>query len=132
MTLPHNHYTGKISAHIITNNPIITRPPHRHCINTRCISYPNYIIHNYRSIEDYGEDLEKLSEEYDYEINIKKEKKLPHYRYFEFKNDSSSFIIRIDGGVAHGLKPIQFLKSIEMPLDNFNFEIKNIITLFDI
>ena len=85
---------------------------------------PNYIIHNYRSIEDYGEDLEKLSEEYDYEIYIKKEEKLPHYRYFEFKNDMSSFIIRIDGGIAHGLKPVQFLKSIEMPLDNFNFEIK--------
>ena len=85
---------------------------------------PYYIINNYRFTDDYKEDLEKLSAEYDYEINLKKEEKLPHYRYFEFKNDSSSFIIRIDGGIAHGLKPIQFLKSIEMPLDNFNFEIK--------
>lgn len=85
---------------------------------------PYYIINNYKFLDDYKDDLEKLSEEYDYEINLKKEEKLPHYRYFEFKNDKTSFIIRIDGGIAHGLKPMKYLKSSEIDLENIEFEIK--------
>jgi len=86
--------------------------------------YPYFIIDNYQSLENYNHDLIALSDAFDFNISLKHEKRLPHYRYFHFKNKDVSFIIRIDGGIAHGLKPVKFLKSDDMSLDNEVFEIR--------
>jgi hypothetical protein len=85
---------------------------------------PRYIIQSYNEIEDYSYDLEKLSKEYDFTCSLIETKRLPHYRYFEFKTDNLSFSIRIDGGIAHGLKPVERLESEDMRYKNQIFEIR--------
>ena len=86
--------------------------------------YPYYIIHNYKELEDYKFDLEKLSNAYDFGIELVAKVKLPHYRYFEFKGDDISFSVRIDGGIAHGFKPVEYLTSEEMKYEDEVFKIK--------
>ncbi len=90
----------------------------------RNYQYPQYIIHNYKESEDYEYDLNKLSNAYNYKINLVKEYRLPHYRYFNFESEDLSFSIRIDGGIAHGLKPVKRLTSEELKLENEVFEIR--------
>lgn len=86
--------------------------------------YPNYIIHNYASIDDYKYDLDKISETIDFKVDAVVKERLPHYRYLEFKSDNLTFQIRIDGGIAHGFKPVEFLRSDDMTYDNTPIEIK--------
>lgn len=90
----------------------------------RSYSYPEYIIHNYKELDDYVYDLKELSKNFDFEILFKEEQRLPHYRYFEFASDEITFSIRIDAGIAHGLKPIERLTSNDMKMDNQIFEIR--------
>lgn len=87
-------------------------------------NYPEYIIHNYKELNDYVYDLKELSKNYDFEINFEERQRLPHYRYFEFTSNDISFSIRIDAGIAHGLKPIERLVSREMKMENQVFEIR--------
>ena len=87
-------------------------------------NYPEYIIHNYKEYEDYTYDLNELSKVFSFKINIKDENRLPHYRFFQFTTDDISFSIRIDGGIAHGFKPIERLTSNEMKLEDQIFEIR--------
>lgn len=87
-------------------------------------NYPEYIIHNYKEYDDYAYDLKELSNAFDFKINIKEDYKLPHYRFFQFSGDDISFSIRIDGGIAHGFKPVDRLTSNEMTLDDQIFEIR--------
>lgn len=75
---------------------------------------PHYIIHNYMDVNSYEADLNRLKNNYDFDIKINRIEKLPHYRYFSFESDTIKFEIRIDGGIAHGLKPKDFLKSGEL------------------
>lgn len=90
----------------------------------RSFNYPEYIINNYKQLDDYVYDLKGLSKHFDFAITFKEERYLPHYRYFEFKSDNSSFSIRIDAGIAHGLKPVERLISNDMKMDNQVFEIR--------
>ena len=85
---------------------------------------PYYIIDNYRNIIDYDEDLSEISKDLNFGVNLIKENQIPHYRYFEFISDSLSFTMRIDGGIAHGIKPVERLKSTEMNFDNEEFKIR--------
>ena len=85
---------------------------------------PFYIIHNYKSLDDYKYDLEQLAVAYNFAAQVNQVSKLPHYRYLEFKSDKISFSIRIDGGIAHGLKPIDRLESEQMSYDNQLFKIR--------
>ncbi len=87
-------------------------------------NYPEYIIHNYKEYDDYAYDLKELSNDFNFKINIKEEYKLPHYRFFQFSANDISFSIRIDGGIAHGFKPVERLTSKEMPFENQIFEIR--------
>ena len=87
-------------------------------------NYPEYIIHNYKEYDDYAYDLKELSSDFNFKINIKEEYKLPHYRYFQFSADGISFSIRIDGGIAHGFKPLERLLSEDMTLNDQIFEIR--------
>lgn len=80
--------------------------------------YPEYIINNYKEFEDYTYDLEEIAKNFDFQINPVEAYRLAHYRYFEFKSDSTTFIIRIDGGIAHGFKPVDRLTSEDMSYDN--------------
>lgn len=89
---------------------------------------PYYIIDNYKTIVDYENHLQHISQDFDFNIDLVNENRLPHYRFFQFKNDEVSFSIRIDGGISHGLKPISFLKSEDMELENLVFKIKKDIT----
>lgn len=84
---------------------------------------PLYIIHNYKKILDYESKLLKLSSDLNFKVVLKKETKLPHYRYFQFEAEESSFIIRIDGGIAHGFKPVEWLSEKDISSDNQVFEI---------
>jgi DEAD/DEAH box helicase domain-containing protein len=90
----------------------------------RSFKYPEHIIHNYKELDDYVFDLKGISSNFDFRVNYKEESKLPHYRYFEFKSNNSSFNIRIDGGIAHGFKPKEWLKSVDMKMENQIFDIK--------
>jgi hypothetical protein len=86
--------------------------------------FPYYIIDNYKEIQDYQHDLNNLSQAYNFKVFVTEERRLPHYRYFEFKTDDLSFNIRIDGGIAHGFKPIDRLLSQDMKFENIIFPIK--------
>ena len=85
---------------------------------------PYHIIDNYKTVDDYENDLIQIADDFDFNINLVNEERLPHYRFFQFKNDEMSFSIRIDGGIAHGIKPVDYLKSEEMALENTIFKIK--------
>lgn len=87
-------------------------------------SYPNFIIDNYKEYEDYTYDLKELAENFTFKVNAIPEHRLAHYRYFEFKSDSGSFTIRIDGGIAHGFKPVKRLTTEDMTYDNEVFSIR--------
>ncbi|WOD44190.1 DEAD/DEAH box helicase [Hwangdonia lutea] len=87
-------------------------------------NYPEYIIHNYKELDDYVYDLKELSNNYDFKIDFIEEERLPHYRYFKFTSNEISFSIRIDGGIAHGLKPVERLTSNEMKMEDQVFEIR--------
>ncbi|MEN8883686.1 MAG: DEAD/DEAH box helicase [Flavobacteriaceae bacterium] len=64
-----------------------------------------YMIEGYTSIDKYQDKAEELMNTYDMDIVIENNHRLPHYRYFEFRTSESSFDLRIDGGIAHGLSP---------------------------
>ncbi|MFT4803121.1 MAG: ATP-dependent helicase YprA (DUF1998 family) [Polaribacter sp.] len=87
-------------------------------------NYPEYIIHNYKDLDDYVYDLKEISHNFNFTVNCNEEYRLPHYRFFEFKGEKSSFSIRIDAGVAHGLKPVGRLRSEDMSMDNQIFDIR--------
>ena len=89
--------------------------------------YPIEIRHNYQNILDYKHDLNELSKSLSFNIISEEEQRLPHYRYFDFKSKEVSFHIRIDGGIAHGFKPKEYLRSDEMTYDNNPFEIKKYV-----
>ncbi len=90
----------------------------------RSPNYPEFIIHNYKELNDYVYDLTKLGAHFDFKISFKEEHRLPHYRYFEFTSNEVSFSIRIDAGIAHGLKPVQRLISNDMKMENQLFAIR--------
>nr|WP_246200094.1 DEAD/DEAH box helicase [Maribacter luteus] len=90
----------------------------------RSFNYPEYIIHNYKELDDYLYDLNELSKNFDFEITFNEEHRLPHYRYFAFTSENTSFSIRIDAGIAHGLKPVDRLTSYDMKMDNQSFKIR--------
>ncbi len=87
-------------------------------------NYPEFIVHNYKEMDDYVFDLNQLKEAYDFNIIAKEEVRLPHYRYFQFEAADISFSIRIDGGIAHGFKPTERLLSNDMSFENQIFEIR--------
>jgi DEAD/DEAH box helicase domain-containing protein len=87
-------------------------------------NFPEFIIHNYKEYEDYVYDLNELAQNFNFKINAKAELRLPHYRIFEFKSQDVSFTIRIDGGIAHGIKPTERLLSEKMTFENQFFEIR--------
>ena len=89
--------------------------------------HPELITHNYKEMDDYVSDLKELSKHYDFEINFNKEQRLPHYRYFKFMSKIVSFHMRIDAGIAHGLKPVRRLRSNEMRKENQIFEIRKCV-----
>jgi len=75
-------------------------------------------------LDDYVYDLKELGTHFDFEVNFKEEKRLPHYRYFDFKSSKVAFSIRIDAGIAHGLKPVERLTSRDMKMENQVFDIR--------
>lgn len=74
---------------------------------------PQFMIHNYQSIDDYSRNLDDF--DLDFNAHIVREDRLPHYRYFVFKSTNQAFTVRIDGGIAHGLKPVEYLEEGELP-----------------
>lgn len=90
----------------------------------KSLHYPQYIIHNYKELVDYKEDLDEIANAFEFKVNLVKASKLPHYRYFELVSKDISFSIRIDGGIAHGFKPAKYLSSEDMKLENEIFEIR--------
>lgn len=90
----------------------------------RSLKNPKYMIHNYKELDDYVHDLIEFSNCYDFEIVFNEEQKLPHYRYFEFKSNETIFSIRIDGGIAHGLKPSDRIISRNMKMKKQLFNIR--------
>lgn len=85
---------------------------------------PEFIIHNYKDAQDYTYDLKELSNNFNFSIAAKEEYRLPHYRYFEFSSIDTSFTVRIDGGIAHGIKPKERLTSYDMTYEDQIFEIR--------
>ena len=76
---------------------------------------PQYMIHNYQSIGDYRRNVAEFR--LDFKVAVIQEDRIPHYRYLSFNSPDGSFTIRIDGGIAHGLKPVEYLRNHDLPLD---------------
>ena len=89
---------------------------------------PIYIINNYKNLNDYVAVLKGFSKTYDFEIDCKRQNKLPHYRYFAFKSNTISFDIRIDAGISHGFRPINYLRIGDLKLGNEVFKIKKFVS----
>jgi DEAD/DEAH box helicase domain-containing protein len=89
--------------------------------STKC---PYYIIDNYQNIEEYESDFDSLALSYKFDTEIIRSQNLPHYRYFHFKAKNFSFSLRIDGGIAHGFKPMDYLKYKELILEDTVFLIR--------
>lgn len=85
---------------------------------------PQYVINNLQSINDYEEMLLNLTKDSDTNASVEIEERLPHYRIFKFQSTDLKFNIRIDAGIAHGIKPVQFLKPTDLGDENSSFEIK--------
>ncbi|MEP6845812.1 MAG: DUF1998 domain-containing protein [Panacibacter sp.] len=85
---------------------------------------PQYIIHNLKSVTDYEFLLNQLTQGTSTNAQVAITERLPHYRYFEFRSANLTFHLRIDGGIAHGIKPIEFLKPGYLALESITFPIK--------
>jgi DEAD/DEAH box helicase domain-containing protein len=86
---------------------------------------PRYLIDNYASLTDYEDKMLDLVDAYSFAAEIKEENNLPHYRYFDFTDEKGGFSIRIDGGIAHGIKPVERLGN--GILANEPFEIRKVV-----
>lgn len=85
---------------------------------------PSYIIHGFQSISDYQLLLEAISNSYPFKTSVVIENSLPHYRYLKFKSPGLNFELRIDAGIAHGLKPVRFIKTGELSQEDVILYIK--------
>lgn len=85
---------------------------------------PQYIVHNLRAVADYESLLHEITDNGSLKPNVVLTDRLPHYRYFKFEAKEIVFNLRIDGGIAHGLKPLDFLRPGGLEMDNVNFKIK--------
>jgi superfamily II DNA/RNA helicase len=85
---------------------------------------PSYIIHGFQRISDYQTFLEAISKSYPFKTSVVIEQSLPHYRYLKFQSAELTFDLRIDAGIAHGLKPVRFIKSGDLPPEDVIFSIK--------
>ena len=63
---------------------------------------PQRIFHNYSSPNIRDDKLKIIATNNQLSDIIITSESLPHYRFFEFKNDKISIIIRPDGGIEHG------------------------------
>lgn len=88
--------------------------------------HPLNLAHNYADKEDYVYDLKRLGEDFPFEIKYQFEKRMPHFRIFGFEGEETSFTLRIDGGIAHGLKPAN--RYLELPMEDQVFEIKKVVS----
>lgn len=89
---------------------------------------PEFIIDNYRALSDYENKISLLDESFEFHIAIKKEDRLPHYRYLEFKNDSTTFNLRIDAGLSHGIGPVKYFKPGDLNNECEVFEIRKYVS----
>ncbi len=103
-------------------------------LEVKVTSYEEYkpgkmIFHNYSNADIRDERLKEMAKINQLPISLSSGK-LPHYRYFEFKNEDITITIRPDGGIEHGWhatssvyntnisgdKNIDIKKSVEYPL----------------
>ncbi|WP_292946917.1 DEAD/DEAH box helicase [Olleya sp. UBA1516] len=89
---------------------------------------PEYIINNFQRIDEYENKLLSLSDSLDFTSKVIRADKLPHYRYFEFKNDNIIFTLRIDAGLAHGLSPVKYLAAEDLQDTSEPFEIRKFVS----
>mgnify|MGYP003115253462 CR=1 FL=1 len=94
----------------------------------RSYKTPEFIIDNYRALSDYENKMSLLNESFEFEVAIQKENRLPHYRYLEFKNDSTTFNLRIDAGLSHGIGPVRHLRPEDLKNENEIFEIRKYVS----
>lgn len=94
----------------------------------RSYKTPEYIIDNYQNLNDYQNKLSLLNDVFDFDLEIKKEDRLPHYRYFDFKNHITKFTLRIDAGLSHGISPVKYLKINDLDHENEVFEIRKYVS----
>ena len=89
---------------------------------------PEFIIDNYKTLSDYQDKMSNLEESFEFEVVLKEEHRLPHYRYFEFKSDSTTFNLRIDAGLSHGIGAVEYLKPEDLENEDEVFEIKKYVS----
>jgi DEAD/DEAH box helicase domain-containing protein len=63
---------------------------------------PRVIFHEFLNGNSRNERLESLATILDVPISTENKLDIPHFRFFEIKNDNLKIIIRPDGGVEHG------------------------------
>jgi len=85
---------------------------------------PLFIIHNLESIIKYETLLSQLTQDSSTNTQVIILDRLPHYRYFQFTSDNLTFHVRIDAGIAHGIKPVAFIKPGDLPFKNASFQIR--------
>lgn len=63
---------------------------------------PYYLYHNFRNDYDRKDAIEKFAHQLKIPNTIVINENLPHYRFFEFKNEKFKIVIRPDAGIEHG------------------------------
>lgn len=64
--------------------------------------FPQFLFHNFRDSDDRNESVVKFAEHLEISNPQFKIERLPHYRFFEFKNKDLTIMIRPDAGIEHG------------------------------
>lgn len=90
----------------------------------KTINYPLYIHQNYSSIKDYEDNLQNLKDNFEFDIKINEKDRLPHYRLFEVNAEKETITIRIDAGIAHGLRPKNNIELLDMDNENTSIIIR--------
>lgn len=86
---------------------------------------PYLLFHTFRHSEDRNNAVNEFASQLGIQNVQASDDKLPHYRYFEFKNDNVKIIIRPDGGIEHGW----FLNSSSPKLFNERTDANNILKI---
>ncbi|MRI62727.1 DEAD/DEAH box helicase [Ornithobacterium rhinotracheale] len=85
---------------------------------------PYFMIDNFGQKSDYNDFVSQLNQSINFDIEVKEDNYLPHYRLIKFDSDNFKFTIRIDGGIAHGIKPVKRFLHRELMDENMSFDIR--------
>lgn len=94
----------------------------------KTIQYPIFIHRNYQSIEDYEDSLSDFGKNFKFSPEIVRKDRLPHYRLLSIKAENEVVDIRINAGIAHGLKPVEDIEMLNIENKNNSILIRKYLS----